>query len=83
MTYPTYGCAGGASVGTVVNFPGSGILYPSGITAGPDGNLWFTNSSFFTNPGNDSIGRITPSGVVTKYTGTGIFSPQGIAAGRL
>jgi virginiamycin B lyase len=30
-----------------------------GITAGPDGNLWFTGSSF--------IGRITTKGVVTEF----------------
>ena len=31
--------------------------------------------------GNNSIGRITSSGVVTNYTGTGISSPNGIVAG--
>ena len=46
-----------------------------GIAAGPDGALWFTNY------GNDSIGRITTSGVVTNYTGTSISQPEGIAAG--
>lgn len=34
---------------------------PSSITAGPDGNLWFTES----NAGQ--IGRITPSGTVTEF----------------
>jgi streptogramin lyase len=45
--------------------------------AGPDGNLWFTNTA------NDSIGRITPSGVVTRFTdpdGT-IDGPWAIAVG--
>ncbi len=45
------------------------------ITAGPDGALWFTNA------GNNSIGRITTAGVVTNYTGTGIIDPEGITAG--
>ncbi len=36
---------------------------------------------WFTNFGNNSIGRITTGGVVTNYTGTGISSPNGIAAG--
>ena len=45
----------------------------SGITAGPDGALWFTNSL--------SIGRITTTGQVTNYTGTGIDGPDGITAG--
>ncbi len=34
---------------------------PSGITAGPDGNLWFTEL------GANSIGRVSLSGVVTEY----------------
>jgi hypothetical protein len=36
--------------------------------------LWFTN-------GNNSIGRITTSGVVHDYTGTGIDAPYEITAG--
>src|SRR5207249_4859201 len=32
-----------------------------GITAGPDGNLWFTES------GADRIGRITPTGTITEF----------------
>jgi uncharacterized repeat protein (TIGR01451 family) len=50
---------------------------PFGITAGPDGNLWFTESSA------SQIGRITPSGAVTEFS-TGITAnsePLGIAAG--
>jgi hypothetical protein len=34
---------------------------PFGITAGPDGNLWFTE------PGANQIGRITPDGEVTEF----------------
>jgi streptogramin lyase len=33
--------------------PWSGILAPEGITAGPDGSLWFTQ------PDDNAIGRIT------------------------
>ena len=44
------------------NYTGAGIDDPIGITAGPDGALWFTNS------GNNSIGRITTTGTVTNYT---------------
>jgi streptogramin lyase len=38
---------------------------PSGITTGPDGNVWFTvtDSQHF----NGSIGRITPGGVLTQF----------------
>jgi streptogramin lyase len=34
---------------------------PLGITAGPDGNLWFTE---FT---SNQIGRISPAGVITEF----------------
>ena len=35
---------------------------PSGITAGPDGNLWFTEHD------GNRIGRITPAGTVTEFS---------------
>ena len=50
-----------------------GIKDPVGITAGPDGALWFTNS--------DSIGRITTKGAVTIYRKPGINYASGITAG--
>jgi hypothetical protein len=34
---------------------------PYGITAGPDGNLWFTEQ------GSDRIGRITPAGMIAEF----------------
>ena len=37
----------------MTSYTGTGISGLQGITAGPDGALWFTNY------GNDSIGRIT------------------------
>ena len=51
---------------------------PSGITAGPDGNLWFTESG-----GTGKIGKITPAGVIAEYaTGLTLNSqPWGITAG--
>ena len=33
---------------------------PFGITAGPDGNLWFTESA-------DKVGKVTTDGVFTEY----------------
>jgi streptogramin lyase len=63
VTEFTAGITGGAS--------------PVGITAGPDGNLWFTEYN------GNRIGRITPQGVVTEFS-TGISAgarPNGIALG--
>jgi streptogramin lyase len=45
---------------------------PTGITTGPDGNLWFTQ------PGANKIGRITPTGVVTEFF---LTTPNGIPTG--
>jgi streptogramin lyase len=53
-------------------YPGS----PGGITAGPDGNLWFTE------PLGGKIGRITPDGTLTEIPlPTGSADPDGITAG--
>ncbi len=60
----------------VTHFSDATISDPTGITAGPDGNLWFTNAG-----NNSSIGRVTPAGVVTKFTDPTISHPEGIAAG--
>jgi hypothetical protein len=67
------GVANASPAGTVKMYPG--IDDPIGITAGPDGALWFTNY------GNNSIGRITTTGVVHLYAGAGIDDPDGITAG--
>lgn len=49
---------------------------PNFITAGPDGNVWFTE--FLTN----QIGRITPEGLITEYSiPNGNARPTGITAG--
>ena len=48
-------------------------MFPGDITAGPDGNLWFT--------GNDSIVRMTTSGAVTVFTGPDITGPFAISSG--
>ena len=47
--------------GTITEFPLTWGSRPFGIAAGPDGNLWFTES------GAGFIGRITPSGTVTEF----------------
>jgi len=49
---------------------------PAGITAGPDGNLWFTESA------GNKIGMITPSGEITEFAiPTAASAPAGITAG--
>ena len=48
-------------LGVVTLFTDPGFANALGITAGPDGNLWFTDTD------TDSIGRITPSGAVTMF----------------
>jgi streptogramin lyase len=63
--------------GVVAQYPvptaGSG---PKGITVGPDGNLWFTESLA------NNVATVTTSGVVTEYAiPTASSSPSGIAAG--
>lgn len=57
-------CGSAAAVPVITEFsdgmvPGS---YPRGITAGPDGNLWFNQM----NPAR--IGRITPRGEISTFT---------------
>ncbi len=66
---------------TLVAQLGEGIdsppVTPTGIAAGPDGNLWFTESD------GNRIGRITPGGTITEFA-RGISAksrPFGIAAG--
>ena len=62
--------------GVVTEYAGL-ISPPVGIVAGPDGALWFTESSA------SRIGRITTTGAVTEYA-TGITlgnDPYGIAVG--
>jgi len=48
---------------------------PGGITAGPDGNIWFTEEHA------NNIGRITPSGSISEFHVTGGGNPRGIAPG--
>jgi virginiamycin B lyase len=52
--------------------PASG---PSGIAAGPDGNLWFAEQ------GVNAVGRITPGGAVTEFPLPRGCCVDGIAAG--
>ena len=57
----------------ITEYPTTPNAWPVGITAGPDGNLWFTGSL---------IGKMTTDGVLTAYsTPTGNSAPQGITVG--
>ncbi len=47
-----------------VQYPGGDSedsFHPTGITSGPDGNLWFTEAA------GDKIGRITPAGHIQEF----------------
>jgi streptogramin lyase len=47
-----------------------------GITAGPDGNTWFTEET------GNAVGRVTPGAVITEFTaGFPTGSPRGIVTG--
>jgi virginiamycin B lyase len=66
-----------AAHGQITEFPvpTSGAR-PYTIVAGPDGNLWFTESN------GNKIGRITPEGVITEYpVPTSDSAPYGITVG--
>ncbi len=69
--------AGAVSTGGITEFSvGSGSAL-TGITAGPDGNVWFTDGT--------SIGQITPAGAIKTFTaqtsGVSIGAWNGITLG--
>ena len=55
---------------TSIPIPLVGLVQPGGITTGPDGNLWFTET------GADRIGRMTPAGVLTEFPLPAITVPH-------
>jgi hypothetical protein len=59
--------------GEIIEISVPAVPDPVGITAGPDGNVWFTD-------GDGSVGRVTPQGAVTSFP-TPNSSPNSIAAG--
>lgn len=58
----------------VIEYPLPSGSRPFAITAGPDSNMWFTDS------GTGTVGKITKSGGKSEY-GTEEDEPEGIAAG--
>src|SRR5580704_1169270 len=75
MTVLTSGVA--SAQPTINEFPTpTNASAPLTVTAGPDGNVWFTE---FT---GHKVGRITPGGTVTEFTPPTSFSgPWGITTG--
>ena len=59
----------------VTTFSAQCVRYPTGITAGPDGALWFADDS-------GSIGRITTAGRITCFGDAAhVGHPDALAAG--
>lgn len=67
--------AGAAMAGTVTNYSDATISVPEGITAGPDGALWFVNWNY------SSVERITTNGVISNYPDPNAGGPWAIAVG--
>jgi streptogramin lyase len=71
-----HGRALGGTAGRVTEFVlPTADSRPYQITAGPDGNLWFTESN------KGTVGKITPSGVITEYHIRKSSGPYGITTG--
>jgi streptogramin lyase len=72
-----YVASAAAAASTITEFPvPTAISQPNGIAAGPDGNLWFTETN------GNKIGRITTSGAITEFgVPTSNSGPYGIANG--
>src|SRR5262249_39416320 len=70
--------------GAVTTFTDASIVNPEGITAGPDGAVWFTNQgtpSPIEAP-DDSIGRVTPAGSISSYADPNLAAPVEITSGH-
>ena len=61
--------------GDVSTYHTFSISHPLDIVAGPDGNLWFTNSSA------SIVSRVTTSGVITSFASGTIHAAIGITVG--
>lgn len=83
--YVTHMSTTGLGAATTIATPGRPTgwsLYPesftddvSGLTAGPDGNVWFVSSM------SNAVGRVTPGGTLTVFRGTDVTAPNAIVAG--
>jgi streptogramin lyase len=60
--------AGAARAAQITEFPlGPNDFSPEAITAGPDGNMWFTNTEGLGQNSTREIDRITPEGQITTF----------------
>ncbi len=66
--------------GTYVNYTDPSLNDATGMTLGPDGAMWFTNTGP-SGVGGGSIGRISASGTITHYTNATVDGPSDITVG--
>jgi streptogramin lyase len=67
MTLATAGIGAGVAPGTVTEAPlGGGQIYLFGVTAGPDGNLWFADQGCI-GLGRCAIGRLSADGLAVLF----------------
>ncbi len=68
---PTAPASAAEDVGDITTFTRANLERPSGITLGPDRNLWFTSRD------TDRLGRITVNGTISLFDGpaTGVPLP--------
>lgn len=63
------------AVGQATRFDVPGGSFPTTITQGPDGNVWFVEKAY------SRIGRITPSGTLTTFDHPEVANPTAIVSG--
>ena len=61
------GSSAAAPVGEVTRFTEGFAGRPVDLSAGPDGNVWFTDPAFDKSGVAPTVGRITPGGAVTTF----------------
>jgi virginiamycin B lyase len=71
----THTDAAGAATAVVTTQRDARFGFSGGLTAGPNGDLWFTNS------GPASIGRLAANGTITTFSDPALFSPGEIVPG--
>jgi virginiamycin B lyase len=83
-TLPVWAVPPAANASTPTGYSfirGHGIVAPTAIAAGPDGTIWFTETSNDTAGTGNAIGRISANGAVKIFTAPGIDFPLAITEG--